>query len=115
MNSTLLTVLLVAAAVAALGFLHVFPAYVVVVLFVIAWAAWNFLPDVRKQMRGWSTMIEASAGSLLVAAGTFADALHDLITSGYLPEWAAGQQWIIVLAWILLKRKQTTTPLGKLL
>ena len=74
--------------------------------------AWNFIPSFRERMRGWSTIVESTLGVILYYFGLFSDALTEAQQSGYIPENWVQYVPFVLLAWIVLKRFQTTTPLG---
>lgn len=72
--------------------------------------AWNFYPPLRERLRGWSTIAEGIIGTVLYYFGVFSEAISEAEASGYVPEgW---QQYIpfVLLAWIVVKRLQTKTP-----
>lgn len=77
--------------------------------------AWNFIPAVRQRMRGWSTILEGFMATILTYFGNFAEALQEAQQLGYLPENVRFQDAIpaILFAWVVIKRFQTKTPVGK--
>lgn len=74
--------------------------------------AWNVYPPFRKRLRGWSTIIEGTLGTVLTYFGVFADALQEAKNLGYLPENIETYLPTIILVWVILKRLQTNTPVG---
>ena len=89
-----------------------FVALLIVVCAIIL--AWNFYPPFRAKMRGLSTIVEGVLGTALHYFGVFAGAMEDVQNSGYLPEDWTFTQYIpfIILAWIVVKRVQTTSKVG---
>lgn len=87
-----------------------------IILLLLAIAAvlvWNLVPSVRERMRGLSTVAEGVIGVGLYYLGSFADVIREAQASGYLPAEVAKYAPALLLAWIVLKRFQTTTPVGK--
>ncbi len=74
--------------------------------------AWNFIPAFREKMRGYSTIMETLAGASLYYSGILAEAANQLVADGILP--ADYKHWTpaIVFAYLVIKRMQTTTPVG---
>ena len=75
-------------------------------------AAWNFYSPFRAKLRGWSTILEGLIGTVFAYFGIFADALEEGQRQGYIPENFVQYVPIILLAWIVIKRVQTKTPVG---
>lgn len=74
--------------------------------------AWNVIPQFRDRLRGWSTILEGALGTVLVYADVLGGALEEAQNSGYVPDnW---QTFVpaLILGWIVLKRFQTSTPVG---
>lgn len=74
--------------------------------------AWNFYTPFREKMRGYSTIAEGILGTVMYYFGVFSEALEEAQASGYIPD-----NWIqyvpfVMLAWIVIKRVQTKTPVG---
>ena len=75
--------------------------------------AWNFYTPFREQMRGWSTIVEGTLGVGMTYYGMFADAIREGQEAGYIPENLIQYVPFVVLSWIVIKRFQTKTPVGK--
>jgi len=88
--------------------------YVVfIVLVAIPVILWNFVPSIRAKTRGWSTMLEATLGGVIYALGQATDGLKELQSAGYLPGWLVAYLPYVFIAWVIAKRLQTKTPVGK--
>lgn len=77
--------------------------------------AWNFIPAAREKMRGWSTILEGLMATVFTYFGNFAEAIQEAERFGYLPENVNVERTVplILFAWLVLKRFQTSTPVGK--
>lgn len=85
----------------------------VIVLVVIAAAiAWNVLPNLRKRLAGWSTLLETALGGILYAAGILGDAIQEAQKLGYIPSQWVGYIPYVLMAYLVIKRLQTKTPVG---
>ena len=84
----------------------------IIILCVLAFAAWNFLPQIRAKMRGFSTIIEGAIGTFLYVTEIGIEGVREIDASGYMPvEVAPWVPWLIG-GWIFFKRFQTTTAVG---
>ena len=86
---------------------------IITVLAVAIALAWNFYPPFREKMRGWSTIAEGAIGVGISYYGVFAESIKEGQAAGYIPENLLQYIPFIVLAWIIIKRFQTRTPVGK--
>lgn len=87
-------------------------ALIVVALVVAAAIAWNTVPVLRKKLQGWSTLLETALGGMLYAAGVVGDAIQEAQKLGYIPsEWVAYIPYVL-MAYLVIKRMQTKTPVG---
>jgi hypothetical protein len=84
----------------------------VLVIACVAILVWNFVPSVRAKLQGWSTIAEAVIGAFMFYFGQFAGAIQEAQTSGYIPSNWAQYVPFILLAWVVIKRIQTATPVG---
>lgn len=83
------------------------------VAFVIAAAvAWNTVPILRKKVAGWSTLLETALGGILYAAGILGDAIQEAQKLGYIPSQWVGYIPYVLMAYLVIKRLQTKTPVG---
>jgi hypothetical protein len=71
---------------------------------------WNFVPAVRERVKGWSTILEAGIGGLIYALSQATDVLKELQAAGYLPSWLVAYVPYVFIAWVVVKRFQSTTP-----
>ena len=76
--------------------------------------AWNFYAPFREKMRGYSTIAEGAIGTGMYYFGGFSEALKEGQEAGFIPENLLQYVPFIVLGWIVIKRFQTKTPVGKL-
>lgn len=74
--------------------------------------AWNLVPSFRARMRGLSTIAEAFIATAMTYFGVFSEAIQEAQASGYIPENWMQYVPFILFAWVILKRFQTTTPVG---
>lgn len=88
-------------------------ALVIVLLAIAAAIAWNVIPNLRKKVAGWSTVLETALGGLLYAAGILGDAIQEAQKLGYIPSQWLGYIPYVLMAYLLIKRVQTKTPVGK--
>jgi len=72
---------------------------------------WNFVPAVREKFKGWTTILEAGLGAVIYTLGQATDGLHELQAAGYLPGWLVAYVPYVFIAWVVVKRIQTTTPI----
>ena len=82
-------------------------------VFLICMVVWNFVPAIRAKMRGWSTKIEAVIGVVMYYVGAIGDGLKEAQAAGLLPDGFEKYLPMFLLAWIIWKRVQTTTPAFK--
>lgn len=75
--------------------------------------AWNFYPPFRERMKGYSTIAEGVIGTLMYYFGMFSEALDEAQAQGYIPDNWVQYVPFIMLTWIVVKRLQTTTPVGE--
>jgi len=87
-------------------------ALIVVALVVAAAIAWNTVPVLRKKLQGWSTLLETALGGLLYAAGVVGDAIQEAQKLGYVPSQWVGYIPYVLMAYLVIKRMQTKTPVG---
>ena len=88
-------------------------AIIIIILALAAVGVWNFVPAVRDKIRGWSTIAEAVLGGVLYYFGIVSEALQEGAKAGYIPSQWVSYVPIVLLAWMILKRVQTKTPVGK--
>lgn len=88
-------------------------AFILIGLCVAVVLIWNFVPAVRDKLKGWSTVLETLMAGTLYAAGVIGDAIKEAQAAGYIPSQWLGYVPYILMAWVLLKRFQTKTPVGK--
>lgn len=76
---------------------------------------WNLVPSAREKMRGWSTIIEGLMATVFTYFGNFAEAIREAQQFGYLPDNVNVERAVpfILFTWLVLKRFQTKTPVGK--
>lgn len=86
---------------------------ILLILFVVAVVVWNFVPSIRKKLRGWTTVLEGAVGSLIWLYGNITDALQEAQKAGYLPTQLVSYVPVIILVWLVIKRVHTNTPVGK--
>lgn len=87
-------------------------ALIVVALVIAAAIAWNTVPILRKKLQGWSTLLETALGGLLYAAGVVGDAIQEAQKLGYIPSQWIGYIPYVLMAYLVIKRMQTKTPVG---
>jgi len=85
----------------------------IAIIFIVAVIVWNVVPGIREKMRGWSTVIEGAAGTAIYYFGGFADALKEGQSMGYVPHDISGYVPMVLLLWLIVKRWQTSTPIGR--
>lgn len=88
-------------------------ALILVLLAIAAAIAWNVVPILRAKVKGWSTVLETALGGVLYGAGVVGDAIQEAQRLGYIPSQWLGYVPYILMAYLLLKRLQTNTPVGK--
>lgn len=81
---------------------------------------WNTVPTWREYMRGYSTWVEAAATAVVGYGawavdwyGSVVESIQETEYAEYVPENIAAYIPIAILIWMAIKRKQTTTPVGK--
>jgi hypothetical protein len=87
-------------------------ALAIVGLFIAAALVWNFVPAVRDKVKGWTTVIEGVSMTALYYFGIVSDAVQEAQKAGYIPSQWLGYVPYLLMAWVLLKRFQTKTPVG---
>ena len=87
-------------------------ALIIVALVIAAAIAWNTVPILRKKVQGWSTLLETALGGLLYAAGVVGDAIQEAQKLGYIPSQWVGYIPYVLMAYLVIKRMQTKTPVG---
>lgn len=87
-------------------------ALVLVGLAIAAALAWNLIPALRAKLKGWSTLLETALGGALYAAGVLGDAIQEAQKLGYIPSQWLGYVPYVLMAYLILKRVQTKTPVG---
>lgn len=75
--------------------------------------AWNVYPPLRRILRGWSTIAEGAIGVALYYFDIFASVIEEARVNGYLPDDFEKYTPIILMLWVVVKRRQTTTAMGK--
>jgi len=75
--------------------------------------AWNFVPSLREKMKGYSTIVEGTLGTIFTSFGVFGEALEEANVAGYIPDNWSSYVPFILLGWIVVKRFQTKTPVGE--
>jgi hypothetical protein len=88
-------------------------AWLIIAAFVAAALVWNFVPTVRDKAKGWTTLIEGAGMTALYYFGIVSDAIQEAQKAGYIPSQWVGYVPYVLMAWVLLKRLQTKTPVGK--
>lgn len=84
----------------------------IVIVLVAVIAAWNLVPSWRDKMRGYSTIVESLAMSVAGVFGIVAGGIQDAQQAGYLPPQLLAYVPFVLLLWMIVKRFQTTTPIG---
>ena len=74
---------------------------------------WNLYKPLRARMRGFSTIIEGAIGTLLIYLEVFSEAIQEGQALGFLPDWISQHAAIFVFGWIVLKRIQTSSTVGR--
>lgn len=87
--------------------------FLAVVIFGAVILLWNFVPKWRSAMRGYSTIAETGIAFLLGIFGQISGAIQDAQAAGYIPPQIAAYVPFVILAWFVVKRFQTSTPVGK--
>lgn len=88
-------------------------ALILVLLAIAAAIAWNVVPILRAKVKGWSTVLETALGGVLYGAGVVGDAIQEAQRLGYIPSQWLGYVPYVLMAYLLVKRLQTNTPVGK--
>jgi hypothetical protein len=88
-------------------------AWIIILVVLAAVLAWNFVPAIRDKMRGVSTVAEAGIGGLLYVTNIAGEAIREAQSAGFIPDGI--EYWVpyIVLAYIVAKRFQTRSSVGK--
>lgn len=87
--------------------------YLILFAAIVLVLAWNFIPAFRKKIRGLSTVFEALLGAGLTFFGVLSDVVADLKGQGVLPDNVEMYVPYVIIGYIILKRIQTTTAVGK--
>lgn len=74
--------------------------------------AWNFIPSFREKLRGYSTILETTGIGALYYMGILTDAANQLVKDGLIPADYQKFTPLIVFVYLVVKRWQTTTPVG---
>jgi len=74
---------------------------------------WNTIPGLRERMRGLTTIVEGAVGTAIYYFGEFTDAFREAQASGYLPEGLVRIMPLVLFGWIVVKRFQTKTAVGR--
>lgn len=88
-------------------------ALLLVLIVFAAVLAWNTIPILRKKLQGWSTILETMIGGVLYAFGVLGDAVQEAQKLGYIPSQWVGYVPYVLMAYLIIKRAQTKTPVGK--
>lgn len=86
--------------------------FLVIVVFGATIAVWNFVPSFRDKMRGYSTVAEGGIAFFIGVFGQISGAIQDAQTAGYIPPQLLTYVPFVILAWFIVKRFATTTPVG---
>lgn len=73
---------------------------------------WNIYPPARNAMRGYSTLAEALFGLFMTAFNQIAGGIQDAQAAGFIPPAFAAYLPYVFLLYFIVKRFQTTTPVG---
>ena len=92
---------------------------IIIILFVLAALCWNLVPSIRARMRGFSTVVEGVAATLIGYAAYFSDWYGAFIESiegtpyhDWMPENLASIIPALIVVWSIVKRMQTKTAVG---
>ena len=85
-------------------------ALIIVILIAVAAIAWNVYPPLRKFMRSKSTLIESVLVGALLYGDILQEGYRELQKLGILPAGAEKYWPYLMLAYFIVKRIQTTTP-----
>lgn len=83
-----------------------------VLVFGVVIALWNFVPKWRDKMKGYSTVAEGVIGILVGVFGQISGGIQDAQAAGYLPPQLVAYVPFVLLAWFVVQRLRTTTPVG---
>lgn len=86
--------------------------FLAIVVFGTAIALWNFVPAFRDKMKGYSTVAEGIIMLVIGAFGKISGAIQDAQAAGYIPPQLLAYVPFVILAWFVVKRFATTTPVG---
>lgn len=92
-----------------MGALFLFICFLAVVLVL----AWNFVPGIREKFKGWTTILEGSLAAFLYLFDQVSQGLQEAMKAGWVPKELITYLPLIFFAWVILKRFQTKTPVGK--
>lgn len=92
-----------------MGALFLFVCFVAIV----AVLAWNFIPDLRQKVKGWSTVLEAGLAGGLYLFDQVSQGLQEALKAGWVPKEMITYLPLVFFAWVILKRFQTKAPVGK--
>lgn len=93
---------------------------ILILVFIIATVMWNIKPAWREFMRGYSTKVEAIGAAIIGYGayftdwyGTVIETIQETEYADYVPENIATYIPLAILIWAVVKRRQTTTPVGE--
>jgi hypothetical protein len=85
----------------------------IIIAFILLIIFWNTHKKTRQKMKGKSTIVEGLLGTAMVNFGVFAEGLKDAKAQGLIPDGLEDYAPLIIFAWIVVKRAQTKTPMGR--
>lgn len=91
-----------------IGLLFVFVAVVAIIIVLL----WTFEPNLRAKMKGWTTIIELLGSGVYWLMDKLTGGIQDAVSAGYVPAWLVGYIPLIMIVWLIMKRFDTTTPVG---
>lgn len=93
---------------------------ILILVFTVATIMWNVNSTWREYMRGYSTKVEAIGAAIIGYGayftdwyGAFVETVQETEYAEYVPENIATYIPLAILIWAVVKRIQTTTPVGK--
>ena len=87
--------------------------YILLALAVVAVVAWEFVPQLRERMRGWTTIATSAVVAAVPLAGEVLDVLQDTQWREFIPEGAWKWALAAFAGWAIIKRIQTRSPVGR--
>lgn len=88
--------------------------YLIILIVLLAgFLLWNFKGSIRRQLKGYSTILETAIAAAIYYFDIAVEGIKEAEVAGYVPDGLAAYLPAVLFGWIIFKRFQTTSPVGK--